>query len=113
MRNNKLLNNARALRKNQTKEERHLWYDFLSTLPVHFTRQKIIDNYIVDFCCVSQKIIIELDGSQHYDDEGLAKDRERDAHLNSLGFTVLRYTNLALHEEFKSVCEDIYKHLNI
>ena len=113
MRNKNLLANAKNLRKNQTKEERHLWYDFLSLLPVHFTRQKIIDRYIVDFCCASQKLIIELDGSQYYEEDGIAKDRERDEYLKNLGYTVVRYTNLALHENFKNVCEDIYKNLNV
>ena len=62
-----LLSPARELRKNMTKEERHLWYDFLRTYPVKFTKQKIIGNYIVDFYCAKAGLVIELDGSQHYE----------------------------------------------
>ena len=65
--NTYLITNARTLRKNMTKEERHLWYDFLKSYPVRFLRQKVIDNYIVDFYCHSARLIIELDGSQHYE----------------------------------------------
>jgi len=66
--NSKLTGNAKTLRKNMTKEERHLWYDFLKTLPLTVNRQKVIGNYIVDFYIASSKIVIELDGSQHYKD---------------------------------------------
>lgn len=90
-----------------------MWYDFLRVLPVHFTRQKIIGNYIVDFCCTKAKIIIELDGSQHYDENGIEKDKRRDEYLTQLGYTVLRYNNLQVHEIFKDVCEDIYSKLNL
>ena len=85
--------NARALRKNMTKEERHLWYDFLRSYSVRFLRQKVIDRYIVDFYCASAKLAIEVDGSQHYEDEGIKNDATRDAFLNDLGIKVLRYSN--------------------
>ena len=75
--NTELTSNARTLRKNMTKEERHLWYDFLKMYPVRFLRQKVIDNYIVDFYCHSARLIIELDGSQHYEEKGLLKDKIR------------------------------------
>jgi very-short-patch-repair endonuclease len=61
-----LTTNAKILRKNMTKEERHLWYDFLKSYLIRILRQKVIDNYIVDFYCHSARLIIELDGSQHY-----------------------------------------------
>ena len=80
--NPKLKRNAQKLRCEMTKEERHLWYDFLKRLPVSVNRQKVIDHYIVDFYCASAKLVIELDGSQHYEDEGTAADRERDNALN-------------------------------
>ena len=64
--NKALADNAKVLRKNMTKEERHLWYDFLKTLPVMVHRQKVIGAYIVDFYIAEAKLIIELDGSQHY-----------------------------------------------
>ena len=94
-----------------TKEERHLWYDFLKELPVNFNRQKVINNYIVDFYCASAKIVIELDGSQHYYDEGKEKDSKRDEFLSSLGLTVLRYSNDDVNNSFESVCQDIFNNL--
>ena len=110
--NSSLTEKAQCLRKNMTKEERHLWYDFLKTLPVTFHRQKVIGTFIVDFYCASAKIVIELDGSQHYTDEGIKKDKERDRLLNSMNIRVLRYTNLDINKNFSSVCEDIMAHLS-
>lgn len=110
-RNKKLTRNSQKLRKNMTKEERHLWYDFLKELPVTFHRQKVINNYIVDFYCASAKIVIELDGTQHFLDEGIEKDKERDNYLSSLGLTVLRYSNYEINTSFESVCQDIFNHL--
>ena len=109
--NSKLTPNAKTLRKAMTKEERHLWYDCLKLLPVTVNRQKVIGRYIVDFYCASAKIVIELDGSQHFEDAAMESDRERDAYLSSLGLTVLRYTNLQVNRSFKEVCEDIYQHI--
>ena len=94
-----------------TKEERHLWYDFLKDLPFTFNRQEIIGNCIVDFYCAKAKIVIELDGSQHYEDKGLEADRERDDFLRSLGLRVLRYSNLDVNTNFRGVCEDILSYL--
>ena len=70
---------AQRLRKNMTKEERHLWYDFLKKLSVTIHRQKVIGQYIVDFYCASAKLVIEIDGSQHYRQENMEADviRER------------------------------------
>ena len=97
-----------------TKEERKLWFDFLSTLPVRFKRQIIIGNYIVDFICVTKKIIIELDGSQHYDnDKQIIKDKERDKFFNELGFKVLRYSNYEIAKNFNGVCENIGNHIGL
>jgi len=91
--NPNLTGNAQRLRKEMTKEERHLWYDFLKKLPVTFHRQKVIGRYIVDFYCASAKLVIELDGSQHYETENMEADAVRDEYLNSLGLTVKRYSN--------------------
>ena len=110
--NPKLTGNAKILRKNMTKEERHLWYDFFKTLNVTVNRQKVIGNYIVDFYISSAKIVIELDGSQHYEDKGKENDAIRDEYLNSLGIMVLRYSNPDINQRFESVCEDILKHIN-
>ena len=109
--NARLTPNAKILRKTMSKEERRLWYDCLKLLPVTIHRQKVIGRYIVDFYCASAKVVIELDGSQHYDATGMAADQARDAYLNSLGLTVLRYTNLDVNRKFKDVCEDVYRHI--
>ena len=109
--NSKLASNARALRKNMSKEERHLWYDFLKGLSVMVHRQKVIGNYLVDFYIAEAKLVIELDGSQHYEIEGKQSDAIRDAYLNSLGLTVLRYSNADINQKFQSVCEAIWNRL--
>ena len=110
--NNSLLtSNAQKLRKNMTKEEKHLWYDFLKSLPVNINRQKVFGRYILDFYCASAKIAIELDGSQHYEDIGKIKDKERDRYLKDCGIKVLRYSNREINLHFFEVCEDIRRHL--
>ena len=81
-----------------TKEERHLWYDFLRTYPVKFYKQRRIGNYIADFYCKEAGLIIELDGGQHYDEAGMKSDQERTAVLESYGLTVIRFTNLDIHK---------------
>ena len=109
--NSKLIPYARKLRKDMTKEERHLWYDGLKKLPVTVHRQKVLGNYIVDFYIASAKLVIELDGSQHYEEYGRIKDKERDAYLQSIGCRVLRYSNADINQCFRHACEDIYNHL--
>ena len=99
--------NARTLRKNMTREERHLWYDSLRAYPVRFLRQKVIDQYIADFYCREAKVVIELDGSQHYSKEGLLKDQIRTSRLEGRGLTVLRIPNNAVNCNFAGVCEYI------
>ena len=106
-RNEKLLQIARNLRKNMTKEERRLWYEFLRDYPVRFRRQEILGNYIVDFYCSSAALVIELDGSQHYEPIEKLHDRERTAYLESLGLQVLRFSNLDILSNFRGVCETI------
>ena len=109
--NRKLTGLSKTLRKNMTKEERHLWYDFLKKLDATVNRQKVIGDYIVDFYCSSAKVVIELDGSQHFYEIGEVNDRVRDKYLNSLGLTVLRYSNLEVQSNFRGVCEDIWNHI--
>ena len=87
-----------------TKEESHLWYDFLRTYPVRFLRQKIIDNYIVDFYCHAARLIIELDGSQHYEPSQTLKDKIRTDKITSRNLTVVRIPNNVINENFKGVC---------
>ena len=106
-----LTNNAKRLRKNMTAEEKHLWYDFLKGLNVTVNRQKVIGNYIVDFCISSARIIIELDGSQHYEPDAKKYDEVRDRHLKEQGYEVLRYTNFDVQRNFDGVCRDIIKHI--
>ena len=105
--NSGLTGNAKTLRKNMTKEERHLWYDFLCDYPVRFLRQKVIDSYIVDFYCHDARLILELDGSQHYDAENQRKDFERTEQLESRGLKVVRIPNSAVIQNFRGVCEYI------
>jgi very-short-patch-repair endonuclease len=100
---------AQKLRREMTKEERRLWYDFLKNLPVSVKRQKVIGNYIVDFYCASAKLVIELDGSQHFDDAGIAADKTRDNYLRGLGLNIKRYSNADINKRFESVCSDIYR----
>lgn len=107
--NSELTNTARTLRKNMTKEEKHLWYDFLRSYPVRFLRQKVIDNYIVDFYCHQARLIIELDGSQHYSDEGLQKDKIRAECFKKRGLKVVRIPNNEINNNFDGVCEYIDK----
>ena len=102
---------SRALRKNMTRHERHLWYDFLKPLPIMVHRQKIIGPYIVDFYVAEKKLVIELDGSQHYDIPGKQADEIRDQFLREQGLTVLRYANSDLDKNFRGVCQDILLHL--
>jgi len=110
--NLKLTGNAKTLRKNITKEERHLWYDFLKTLPITVNRQKVIGNYIVDFYIATAKLVIELDCSQHYEEKGVENDIKRNEFLNSLGVKVLRYSNVDVNQRFESICQDILNHIN-
>ena len=105
--NESLVPFAKNLRKNMTKEERHLWYDFLRDYPVKFSRQKVLGRYIVDFYCASAKIVVELDGSQHYDPEEIAKDEARTLFLMQYGLTVLRVPNNEILQNFQGVCEYI------
>ena len=103
----KMLSNARQLRRNMTKEERHLWYDFLKGYPEHIYRQRVFGRYIVDFYCASAKLGIELDGSQHFDEAGKVYDEERTEYLKQYGIAVLRIPNNEVNQNFRGVCEYI------
>lgn len=111
--NKKLVGTAKALRKNMTDEEKHLWYDFLKRLPMTVHRQKNIGNYIVDFYIASARIVIELDGSYHNLPTNKASDAQRDSELEKLQITVLRYRNIDINRNFNAVCNDILKHLGL
>ena len=98
---------AKNLRKNATKQENHLWYDFLSKYEIRFQRQKAIDNFIADFYCHEAKLIIEIDGSQHYTEDGRQKDEFRTEALETYGLKVIRFTNHQINTNFRGVCDYI------
>ena len=110
--NNKLLNVARILRRNMTRQEKHLWYDFLRYYPVKIYKQRIIDNFIADFYCHSARLIIELDGSQHCTEKGQEQDEARTAVLEKHGIYVLRFSNEDIDKNFDGVCRMIDKVIN-
>ena len=91
-----------------TREEKHLWYDFLKSHPAKFRRQKVLGDYILDFYSHRAKLAIELDGEQHYD-KLKEKDEKRTAYLNSLGISVLRFSN----DEIKNYFDEICQHINM
>ena len=109
----KLTTNAQTLRKNMTKEEKHLWYDFLKKLPVTVHRQKTIERYIVDFYIATHKIVIELDGHQHGETENREADERRDRALGEHGIIVKRYRNKDIKRNFRGVCLDILRAIGI
>lgn len=98
---------AKELRKNMTPWERKLWYEFLRKYPVRFQRQKAIGNYIADFYCAKARLIIELDGGGHYEENQSKKDAIRTKALESMNLTVLRICNLDIDRNFCGVCEHI------
>ena len=103
---------AKNLRSDATKEENHLWYDFLSKHKVRFQRQKAIDNFIADFYCHKAKLVIEIDGSQHYTEDGKAYDEFRTEILENYNLKVIRFTNVQINENFEGVCWYIDKVVN-
>ena len=98
---------AQELRKNMTLEERILWYQYLKEYPIQWNRQKVFGEYIVDFYCKKVKLVVELDGSQHYEAEQLTYDAKRTEYLNACGLTVLRFTNTDIKTNLSGVCEAI------
>ena len=105
--NRKLTSRAQELRKNMTKEERRLWYEYLSKHPCRFRRQVTFGNYILDFYCAAAKLAVELDGSQHYTPEGQHYDRIRTTYLCSQGIYVLRFSNTDVLQNLPGVCQQI------
>lgn len=105
--NKQLVPLAKQLRREMTEEERHLWYDFLRSYPVRFSRQKVLGKYIADFYSAEAKLVVELDGSQHYEDSNAWKDAERTAFLEQYGLKVVRIPNNEVSRNFRGVCEHI------
>ena len=107
--NGELLDIAKILRRNMTRHEKHLWYDFLQKYPVKIYKQRIIDNFIADFYCYQARLVIELDGSQHFTDEGQSYDEERTKVFEKYDLQVLRFSNKDIDERFEAVCAMIDK----
>ena len=105
--NSKITPLAKELRKNMTREERHLWYDFLRDYPVRVYRQKVLGNYIVDFYCREAKLVVELDGSQHFEEKDMQYDAQRTAFLQKYDLSVIRIPNNEVNYNFRGVCEYI------
>ena len=105
--NKNLIPFAKSLRKNATPQENHLWYDFLRSYTPRFQRQKTIGQFIADFYCEKARLVIELDGSQHFTPEGITHDEARTAAIETVGIEVLRFTNRDIDSEFKAVCTKI------
>ena len=105
----RLSSRAKALRKNMTPQERKLWYLFLRTYPLKIYKQRIIDSYIVDFYCAPAKLVIEIDGSQHYSQEGQEHDQRRSEALARYGIQVLRLSNREVNTELDAVCQMIHQ----
>ncbi|MBQ8403845.1 MAG: endonuclease domain-containing protein [Clostridia bacterium] len=107
--NRRLTPNAQKMRKEMTPEEKHLWFDFLKKMPFTVNRQKVIWRYIADFYIAKYKIVIEIDGAQHYDKENREYDKARDEYFKEQGILVLRYKNTDIYTKFEGVCADIMK----
>ncbi len=111
--NNALLGRARELRRAMTPQERHLWYDFLRDYPVKIYKQRIIDSFIADFCCASARLVIEVDGAQHFTPEGISCDAARTEAIQRYGLQVNRFTNHEIDREFEAVCDEIRRRINL
>ena len=111
--NGKLTGLSKNLRKNMTQEERRLWYCFLKKLPITINKQKVFGKYIADFYCAESMVVIEIDGSQHFDEKAECADKIRTEYFQSLGIKVFRYSNYDVNKNFDGVCEDIAEKLGI
>ena len=109
--NGNLQSYSRVLRRNMTEHERKLWYCYLNRCRVNFKRQVTFGNYIADFYCQKARLVIELDGDQHFQPDAVDYDARRDEFMKKYGFTVLRYTNVEINTNFDGVCLDIENHL--
>ena len=107
--NTEIKNSAKQLRKEMTRQERHLWYDFLQKHRCKWYKQKPIGRYIADFYCGRIKLIVELDGSQHYEEKQVEYDERRTEYFKNLGITLIRFPNNVIDKNFNGVCEEIEK----
>ena len=102
-----LTRRAQTLRRDPTPAEKKLWYEFLRDLPQKFTRQKPLGQYVADFYCSRQRLVIELDGDSHYTDGAQRYDGARTVALEMRGVRVIRFTNTEVVENFDAVCDAI------
>ncbi len=111
--NQNLKSKSQDLRKNMTDAEITLWLKIKGKQIKNrqFYRQKTVGNFIVDFYSPKAKLIIEIDGSQHYEEAGLEKDKERDGYFKSLGLKVLKFTNIEVLKNIQGVIEKIYNEI--
>jgi very-short-patch-repair endonuclease len=107
--NNDLLYFAKILRRNMTNQEKHLWYDYLQHYPIKIYKQRIIDSYIADFYCHKAKLVIEIDGSQHYTKEGKSYDNVRSKVFEQYNIKTIRFSNRDIESNFEGVCKLVDK----
>ena len=107
--NYKMLGTARALRRNLTPQERKRWYLFLRSYPVKIYKQRIIESFVVDFYCAQARLVIELDGSQHFTKEAIEYDRQRSSYLQGCDLKILRFTNCDIDRHFPDICQLIHQ----
>ena len=110
--NHKLTPVARMLRNNATPQENQLWYRYLRTFRPKFQRQKVLLDFIADFYCAKAKLVVEIDGSQHFTEEGELHDADRTEIIETLGVKVIRFTNIEIDKHLESVCEEIERTVN-
>ena len=109
--NKELTENAKFLRNNMTKEEKHLWYDYLRKCPVRFSRQKVLGKYIADFYSAEAKIVIELDGAQHFEKENRIYDEKRTEFLEQYDLKIIRIPNGEINTNFEGICRYLNKQI--
>ena len=109
--NKMLTENAKILRNNMTKEEKHLWYDYLKKCPVRFSRQKVLGKYIADFYSAEAKIVIELDGAQHFEKENRIYDEKRTEFLEQYDLKIIRIPNGEINTNFEGICRYLDKQI--
>ena len=100
---------VQELRHKMTPMEKKLWYSFLRTYPVKMYKQRPIRTFVADFYCPLARLVIELDGSQHYTEQGMQYDKERSAVFEQYGVQVLRFRNQDVSAHFEMVCEQIHE----
>ena len=110
--NQRLTSRSQQLRKNMTKEERRLWYEYLRSYPVRFRRQVTCGTYILDFYCAAAKLAVELDGSGHYEEKQQAYDEKRRIFFENMGVRILRFANTDVMRNLSGVCQMIDRIVN-